>query len=444
MNVSQKGCSVMNGIENSAMDFKKRIISMDKCWFTALDSLEQSLLAMRDELFNSYRKRDLSITGQILIEETAGRAARLMQAAADQHREMQSAIIKIGKHVHYYMERNIRDPFEYSPDLERDEDRKAVGFSLIHDYVMSSGYETVAILMKELAEFEDMAEPFRVNHPCMFDEVVYDLRKGRIWSSLECLKCVEPEQKIIRTLQTQIITESILELVLGMRRCKETVSKMQTFRVHCPEDEHQLQRLVGALLLGTDAKEDSRYSKLFSSLDRENLITKMLSYFMPREIPLMSLMRHGFKGFQGMAQMLSSSYHWDVWQDWELPFDTYPTGRHSAFSCPILKEQCSVRNPPTRLNCGHVISKDACARLTANRNRTLPRHSRQYRFKCPYCPKENSMDITRTVDLRTASDTFYEFSFTEEDEQIEEKKEEEKEEEEVVVIEEIKCEKLSD
>ena len=52
---------------------------------------------------------------------------------------------------------------------------------------------------------------------------------------------------------------------------------------------------------------------------------------------------------------------------------------HSIFACPILRQQSSETNPPMRLVCGHVISKDALNKL-ANSSK----------LKCPYCPMEQS------------------------------------------------------
>lgn len=38
-------------------------------------------------------------------------------------------------------------------------------------------------------------------------------------------------------------------------------------------------------------------------------------------------------------------------------------GYHSVFACPILRQQASEQNPPMRLLCGHVISRDALNKL---------------------------------------------------------------------------------
>ena len=48
---------------------------------------------------------------------------------------------------------------------------------------------------------------------------------------------------------------------------------------------------------------------------------------------------------------------------------------HSVFACPILRQQTTDQNPPMKLVCGHVISKDALNKLSTHN-----------RLKCPYCP----------------------------------------------------------
>jgi len=52
----------------------------------------------------------------------------------------------------------------------------------------------------------------------------------------------------------------------------------------------------------------------------------------------------------------------------ELPIeiDIGPNCRyHSVFTCPILRQQSTDLNPPMKLICGHVISKDALNKLNS-------------------------------------------------------------------------------
>ncbi|XP_062504247.1 E3 ubiquitin-protein ligase RMND5A-like [Corticium candelabrum] len=80
----------------------------------------------------------------------------------------------------------------------------------------------------------------------------------------------------------------------------------------------------------------------------------------------------------------------DMWISMnELPIDIDPGLKfqyHAVFACPILRQQCTAENPPMRLTCGHVISKEAINRLVAG-----------IRLKCPYCPVEMTSDEPRQI-----------------------------------------------
>ncbi|KAM7161498.1 E3 ubiquitin-protein transferase RMND5B isoform 1-T2 [Macrochelys suwanniensis] len=60
---------------------------------------------------------------------------------------------------------------------------------------------------------------------------------------------------------------------------------------------------------------------------------------------------------------------------------------HSVFACPILRQQTTDSNPPIKLICGHVISRDALNKLINGG-----------KLKCPYCPTEqNPADGKRII-----------------------------------------------
>ncbi|XP_022826851.1 protein RMD5 homolog A isoform X4 [Spodoptera litura] len=79
-----------------------------------------------------------------------------------------------------------------------------------------------------------------------------------------------------------------------------------------------------------------------------------------------------------------------AWSDDELPFEVDlgedGGGYHSVFACPILRQQASEQNPPMRLLCGHVISRDALNKLAMGA-----------KLKCPYCPMEQSPAEARQI-----------------------------------------------
>ncbi|XP_073946357.1 required for meiotic nuclear division 5 protein souji [Choristoneura fumiferana] len=79
-----------------------------------------------------------------------------------------------------------------------------------------------------------------------------------------------------------------------------------------------------------------------------------------------------------------------AWSDEDLPLEVElgeeGGGYHSVFACPILRQQASEQNPPMRLLCGHVISRDALNKLAMG-----------VKLKCPYCPMEQSPSEARQI-----------------------------------------------
>ena len=63
---------------------------------------------------------------------------------------------------------------------------------------------------------------------------------------------------------------------------------------------------------------------------------------------------------------------------------------HSVFVCPVSKELATADNRPMLLRCGHVLAEQSLARL----GRTT-----HHRFKCPYCPVEQTRDAARPLFL---------------------------------------------
>ena len=71
--------------------------------------------------------------------------------------------------------------------------------------------------------------------------------------------------------------------------------------------------------------------------------------------------RHGLKHWGGQHHRKGDSPHcWPPQIEIELGMKCW---YHSVFACPILRQQTSDSNPPIKLICGHVISRDALNKL---------------------------------------------------------------------------------
>lgn len=78
---------------------------------------------------------------------------------------------------------------------------------------------------------------------------------------------------------------------------------------------------------------------------------------------------------------------WHAKDELPVEIDVGPNARyHSIFACPILRQQTTDNNPPMRLTCGHVISRDA-----------LTNSSVGCKLKCPYCPQEQNPNDARQI-----------------------------------------------
>jgi len=157
---------------------------------------------------------------------------------------------------------------------------------------------------------------------------------------------------------------------------------------------HEVQRLMGAILY-RNRLATSPYAEYCSPVIYSEVVTQFVRDFcamlgLPSEPPLQVAMQVGTLALPTLHKMSTimkdkSGLEWS--QQGELPVEIALVDRHryhSIFACPVTKEAYSGgdENPPMMMVCGHVISKDALAKLSKN--------NPSIRFKCPYCPMEST------------------------------------------------------
>uniref|UniRef100_A0A8R1E7V1 RING-Gid-type domain-containing protein n=1 Tax=Caenorhabditis japonica TaxID=281687 RepID=A0A8R1E7V1_CAEJA len=368
---------------------------MKHLWHKNLISLESSLEIMRDELFDNAEGREISITGQILMEGASERAKKLVKESATCHKTIHFALVKLQKTLDRNLDTFPWVSFKLKRNLVYIPPGKEQSLSMIYDLLMTDGLNGTAEVLKE----ECNMDKYNVYDPYTLKQIVDDLRDGEICSSLEYLETWHPtEEKFLRSkLQTQMITDCI-----EMDNYERAVDQLKLFKRPWEDERLKGPRLLGALLIGKTSMCDNRYRDLFDNGNREDIQHKMTSFFLPSDSPLRLIMRFGTQALSQLSEWGLSGYNSSYYVENELPIEVPVIPTHSAFTCPILKEQCSSDNPAMRLVCGHVISRDAIARLTnvlrpvRNSSRYVYRHSR---FKCPYCPREQIMDTAKKVDF---------------------------------------------
>ncbi|OWR41780.1 E3 ubiquitin-protein transferase RMND5B [Danaus plexippus] len=175
------------------------------------------------------------------------------------------------------------------------------------------------------------------------------------------------------------------------------------FPAHAARHERQLQAAVCALAWCTPAAPPppQQYAHL---LDPRALGAEAAEVFVREACSLLRVAPHsplagavlaGARVLPALHDIRAKMSHPHVlaaWADDELPLEVELGeeggfgGYHSVFACPILRQQASDHNPPMRLLCGHVISRDALNKLAMG-----------IKLKCPYCPMEQSPSEARQI-----------------------------------------------
>ncbi|XP_043488427.1 E3 ubiquitin-protein ligase RMND5A isoform X1 [Polistes fuscatus] len=170
--------------------------------------------------------------------------------------------------------------------------------------------------------------------------------------------------------------------------------------------EKEVQALMGTLLYLPNGIESSPYSHLLDPtlwLDIHDVFTKEACTLLGLSVdsPLSVCINSGCTALPALLNIKQVMQQRQVTGIWsgkdELPIEIdlgKQSRYHSVFACPILRQQSTENNPPMKLVCGHVISRDALNKLT-NANKYVVSITR--RLKCPYCPVEQNPEDARLI-----------------------------------------------
>lgn len=185
----------------------------------------------------------------------------------------------------------------------------------------------------------------------------------------------------------------------GVSAQAEAISYTRThFKKFINRFEKEIQMLMGCLIYLPMGYENTPYNHLFTNdmwVDAADSFIKESCDIIgvSKDSSLEIIVNSGcyaLPGLMNLKQILVKNQVSGVWSGRnELPIEIDLGSDycyHSTFTCPILKQQSTEQNPPMKLKCGHVISKDAMHKLT-----------RGLILKCPYCPKESTISETKKI-----------------------------------------------
>lgn len=326
-----------------------------------------------------------------IIQNVCDTIQKSLSQVTNSHRELHVPVSKIGKSV----DKNFNADFACASDtslFQSAENNKLLNQAIVQHF-LRHGMAGIAeelireanltIKPSELAKFDEA------------DDILTSLRRKDITLALRwAIKNRKQLRELNSPLEFKIHRINIIDLYRqGIGKQHEIIQYARDNLQHLdPTHDLDIQHLMGGLYYLKTGIENSPYKSFLDPINYseiEDIFVSNACALLDLSIrsPISVAVDAGciaLPALLNINQILSNQGVQNVWQlrD-ELPVEI-ELGRklqfHSTFSCPILKQQTTENNPPMRLVCGHVISRDALHKLSGNSNAN--------KLKCPYCPME--------------------------------------------------------
>lgn len=381
----------MESCHNTEKDIDKLLAKFEtfkKDSFKKLVEIGDEYGKLKEELLHADHEAILSKSHQMMLVQNNKKLKVSSQKLSSQHKELHSSVSRIGKTI----DRNFDAECNCitMPDILTDQNQQKQLNTTLCEHFFREGYLTVADSLAKECQLdfnEQWREPFTE-----MKEIMQSLRNKNIepalnWATKHKNQLVQSKSDFLFKLHRL----KFLQLLENGPSCQiaalQYAKHFQEFgSSHCQE----IQQLMGCLLYLKQGVANSPYASLFSE-DIWNDIQVSFSHQACRiiGIPLNSPLEETYNAgclvlpaLVTLKTVIEQRQYTGLFSNTdELPIDidVDDSHYHSVIACPILRQQTTSKNPPMRLVCGHVISKDALDKLVSGS-----------RVKCPYCPVEQS------------------------------------------------------
>ncbi|CAL8114940.1 unnamed protein product [Orchesella dallaii] len=353
-----------------------------------LNELKTNLLEREDE--------ELNYSDEKLITAAVTRARDCVSRIATDHREQHSTVSKVGKAI----DRNFTPDFgSITRDGIFSGERDKILTQVICQHLYRQGLLDIGdnlCVESGLCLDPKYKEPFVELHRILEALKLHNLEPALKWAG-------ENRQALLQqgsSLEFKLHRLAFLNLLKeGPSQQSQAITYARTnFTQFVKRHEKEIQVLMGALLFISGGIESSPYSHLFDNNlweDIQDTFTRDACARLGLSVdsPLAVCFSAGcvaLPALLNISQVMQARQVANIWSGKdELPIEI-DLGKdfhyHSVFACPILRQQASESNPPMRLTCGHVISRDALHKLASGN-----------KLKCPYCPGEQNPNEARQI-----------------------------------------------
>ncbi|XP_070509226.1 E3 ubiquitin-protein ligase RMND5A isoform X2 [Chironomus tepperi] len=330
-----------------------------------------------------------------MVKSTISRTKEKLHRLAIDHRDLHGTVSKVGKAI----DRNFI--MEYHQVVRSDLFQSDYNIQLLDENIAKhfyrQGMEDIAdSLIKEAGLPREIIneDPFAELHK-IFEEIHHrNLAPAIDWTE-KYSKQLEDRHS---SLEFKLHRLAFMQIIRGgLQSQNEAINYA---RIHLSKFVNKYQKdfqvLMGCLLYLKNGLDSSPYNYLL----RDEMWVEAADVFLKdscellginKESPLSTIVSAGciaLPALLNLKQVMSREVQ-GIWNGREeLPIEIDVDRYHSIFACPILRQQSTEDNPPMRLKCGHVISKDALNKLSSASMSML---------KCPYCPMEQSVNDAKQI-----------------------------------------------
>ncbi|XP_020610029.1 protein RMD5 homolog A-like [Orbicella faveolata] len=382
-------------VEREEERLSKKYSSIKEHTDSSLTELINQISNIQDELSKASKDDEVSPLQLHLLNQSSRKVKDTVSKLATEHKELHGGISKIGKAI----DRNfvIDNTTCSQPGVFDGENASLLNEVLCEHLLRQGRLEIAEQLIKEgnLQIDDTRKEPFTE-----LNRILEACRERNLDPALEWAQARHMELKVKgSSLEFRLHKLKYLDL-LKEGRHKEALEYSKQFARFASDHTKEVQQLMACLLYSRTGIEKSPYASLLDPvhwLDICDIFARDACALLglSLESPLQVCITAGCVALPSLLQIRQVMQQRQVTGVWtskdELPVevDLAPQYRyHSLFACPILRQQCTDANPPVRLSCGHVISRDALNKLT-NGNKV----------KCPYCPLEMTPTDARQINF---------------------------------------------
>lgn len=389
----------MESCINTERDIDKLLAKFDgykKQYENNLQQLEDQVQRLKEELQQVPPESPIAKPQLAVLSQYNKKIKCNGQKLSGQHKDLHSSVSRIGKTIDRNFDADCSSviPGAFCNDGKQE---KILNTAICEHYFRHGQLELAESISKEarLDIDDSWKQPF-----VQINEVLQSLRARNLdlaleWTARNHTKLVEKSS----SLEFKLHRLKFIEIMKrGAEAQHEALQYSRKFQAFAERHSKEIQMLMGSFLYMRQGIENSPYSSLMDEGNWEEICDVFMKdacsiMGMSLDSPLMASFTAGCTALPALIAIKSVIEQRQcsgvLSNKDELPIDIDldPSQRyHSIFACPILRQQTTENNPPMRLTCGHVISRDALNKLIAGS-----------KVKCPYCPMVQSPNDAKRV-----------------------------------------------